>query len=198
MKYEYIASINNGNDFYKFQTKGEVCFLGRSNVGKSTLINAVTKQKIAFVSKTPGKTVSINIYKSGSYTIADTPGYGFAKNSSMAQSWGKLMQDYLESRENLKMAYILIDMRRGIMDVDIDAIILLDQSSVRYAIVYTKVDKLSQSEIERTMETDKMMLQTLRLGYLVDENSFILTSGSKKFGIRELTGNINKVLKFEK
>ena len=200
MKFEYVASVNDFLAFAKFRTSGEVCFLGRSNAGKSTLINAVTSQQLAFVSKMPGKTISINLYKSGNFTLSDTPGYGFAtgKSVGMDQDWTALMSQYAAQRENLKMAYILIDCRRGIMEIDIDAMLLIEESSLNYTIVYTKLDKITAKEEEIVRHNDKMILGTFKLDKIyIPENGFIATSSAKRIGIKTLLSSITGVLKYQ-
>ena len=197
MHIEYIASINTKNGINKFPTKAEVCFFGRSNVGKSSLLNAATGQKVAFISKKPGKTVSLNFYKyNNKFTIVDTPGYGFAgKSSDMSDDWTDLVSTYLDERENLKMCYLLIDSRRGLMEIDIDMMLFIEEFSVPYTLVYTKIDKLTQVEEASLLENEKLKLGTIKLENLyIPENGFMLTSSEKRTNVSKLAGHINKTL----
>ena len=129
----------------------EVAFAGRSNVGKSSLINALTGRKtLARVSQTPGRTRQINFFRLGDrLLLVDLPGYGFAQASkALTAHWQRLIFDYLRGRPNLKRVIILIDARRGVMDVDREAMAVLDKSAVSYVVVLTKIDKLSPEERE--------------------------------------------------
>lgn len=127
----------------------EIAFVGRSNAGKSSLINALTgRSALARVSHTPGRTRQINFFQLGDrLTLVDLPGYSYAKVSkALAAQWQRLIFDYLRGRPNLKRVILLIDARRGIMDVDNEAMTLLDQAAVSYLVVLTKADKLSPAE----------------------------------------------------
>lgn len=130
----------------------EIAFAGRSNVGKSSLINALTGRKaLARVSQTPGATKQINFFRlAEACLLVDLPGYGYAKASrSLSREWQTLIFDYLRGRANLRRALLLIDARRGIMPPDRDAMGLLDNAAVSYAAVLTKIDELSDEELER-------------------------------------------------
>jgi GTP-binding protein len=127
----------------------EVAFVGRSNAGKSSLINALTgRGSLARVSQSPGRTRQINFFRLGDVlTLVDLPGYSYAQVSkAMTAEWQRLIFDYLRGRPNLKRVILLIDARRGIMDVDNEAMTLLDKAAVSYLVVLTKVDKLSPAE----------------------------------------------------
>ncbi len=127
----------------------EVAFVGRSNAGKSSLINALTgRNALARVSHTPGRTRQINFFRLGDVLmLVDLPGYGYAKASkALAAQWQRLIFDYLRGRPNLKRVILLVDSRRGIMDVDREAMTLLDKSAVSYLVVLTKIDQLSPAE----------------------------------------------------
>jgi GTP-binding protein len=129
----------------------EVAFAGRSNVGKSSLINALTGRKaLARVSQSPGRTRQINFFRLGDrLMLVDLPGYGYAQASkALTAQWQKLIFDYLRGRPNLKRVILLIDARRGVMDVDREAMTLLDKSAVSYVVAMTKIDKLSPAERE--------------------------------------------------
>src|ERR1700749_3204423 len=131
------------------QTLPEIAFVGRSNAGKSSLLNALTGRKaLARVSNTPGRTRQINFFNLGNkIVIADLPGYGYAKASkSLADEWQNLIFEYLRGRQNLSRVAVLIDVRRGVMDTDEQAMTLLDQAAVSYAVVLTKLDQLKPAE----------------------------------------------------
>jgi len=130
----------------------EVAFLGRSNVGKSSLINALLGQKgLAFTSNTPGRTQTINFYRiDGAYYFVDLPGYGYARvPPGFAAEWKKLIEEYLENRETLKLSCLILDSRRGWMDKDLDLKQWLEYHGRPYVVIATKTDKLNQSEQER-------------------------------------------------
>lgn len=129
-------------------TLPEFCFCGRSNVGKSSLINKVLGRKsIARVSSKPGKTVTINFYKVDNIRLVDLPGYGYAKvNDAEKQRWSELMEGYFKSNRNIKMVFSLIDMRHPATDFDIAMLDFMQQMDIPYHIVLTKSDKLNKSE----------------------------------------------------
>ena len=127
----------------------EVAFVGRSNAGKSSLVNALTGRKtLARVSHTPGRTRQINFFDlGGRIVLADLPGYGYARASkSLADEWQALIFAYLRGRAALKRVILLIDSRRGAMDIDQQAMKLLDQAAVSYVPVLTKIDQLRSPE----------------------------------------------------
>ena len=132
------------------QSLPEIAFVGRSNAGKSSLINALTNRKtLARVSHTPGRTREINFFKLGDKLMfADLPGYGYAKASkAMAAEWQKLIFAYLRGRASLRRVLLLIDARRGVLDIDRDVMRLLDEAAVSFALVLTKSDKLTAGEL---------------------------------------------------
>jgi GTP-binding protein len=135
----------------------EFAFAGRSNVGKSSLINALTSRKaLARVSDTPGRTRELNFFQSsGKVRLVDLPGYGYAKaGRAKAEEWTKLAQAYLAGRRNLARVFVLIDARHGLKDSDGGTFDLLDQAAVSYAVVLTKTDQLKAAELEgRVAET---------------------------------------------
>jgi GTP-binding protein len=140
----------------------EVAFVGRSNVGKSSLVNALTGRKtLARVSNTPGRTREINFFRlGGRLMLADLPGYGYARVSRTdSERWTELIFAYLRGRPNLRRAVLLIDSRRGPMPQDIEVMDLLDRSAVSYQLVLTKMDQLRPAELaevaERTSEESR-------------------------------------------
>jgi GTP-binding protein len=127
----------------------EIAFVGRSNAGKSSLVNALTGRKsLARVSQTPGATRQINFFNlADRLMLVDLPGYGFAKRSKTeAQAWQEMIFSYLRRRARLRRIALLIDARRGVMDSDKEVMALLDQTAVSYGLVLTKVDELNPGE----------------------------------------------------
>ena len=139
-------------------TVPEIAFAGRSNVGKSSLINAVTnRNKLARASNTPGRTQELNYFDVGRdplvFRLVDMPGYGFAEApKDMVKRWRFLINDYLRGRQVLKRALVLIDSRHGLKDVDRDVMKMLDDAAVSYHLVLTKADKVKPTELARTIE----------------------------------------------
>ena len=135
----------------------EICFSGRSNVGKSSLINKVLGRKsIARVSSKPGKTVTANFYRVGDIRLVDLPGYGYAKVPfSEKTRWSELMETYFGSGRNIKMAFQLIDMRHPATEFDISMLDFLSQTHIPYTVVLTKADKLNKAETEARLSLIK-------------------------------------------
>jgi GTP-binding protein len=128
----------------------EVCFAGRSNVGKSTLITALTgRRTLARASNTPGRTQEINFFSLGpAHYLVDLPGYGFAKApKAVVERWQELLRSYLAGRPTLRRAFVLVDSRHGIMAADTEIMQLLDRSAVTFQVVLTKADKLGPGEL---------------------------------------------------
>lgn len=132
----------------------EIAFAGRSNVGKSSLINAVMGRKIAHVSHTPGRTQQLNFFDVGDlFWLVDMPGYGYAKVSkSLKKNWNLVLRDYLKGRPNLRTVFLLIDSRHGLKDTDLEMMKMLDQAAVAYRIILTKADEPKPAELQATME----------------------------------------------
>jgi GTP-binding protein len=138
-------------------TVPEIAFAGRSNVGKSSLINAVTnRSKLARASNTPGRTQELNYFEVGRplvFRLVDMPGYGFAEApKDMVKRWRFLINDFLRGRQVLKRALVLVDARHGLKDVDRDVMKMLDEAAVSYHLVLTKADKVKPSDLARTIE----------------------------------------------
>lgn len=136
------------------QSLPELAFVGRSNVGKSSLVNALTGRKtLARVSQTPGRTRELNFFNLGKKLIlVDLPGYGYAKASKeLAAEWQRLIFAYLSGRASLKRVLLLIDARRGVMDNDLAVMELLDGAAVSYGLVLTKADELKPDEAEAAL-----------------------------------------------
>jgi GTP-binding protein len=134
----------------------EIAFAGRSNVGKSSLLNALTNRKgLARTSNTPGRTQELNIFDVGEplqMRLVDMPGYGFAEApKDLVRKWRHLINDYLRGRAVLKRALVLVDSRHGLKDVDRDVMDMLDAAAVSYHLVLTKADKVKRTELEKTL-----------------------------------------------
>ncbi|SIS82758.1 GTP-binding protein [Roseivivax lentus] len=165
--------------------RAEVCFAGRSNVGKSSLINALTGRKgLARASNTPGRTQEINFFTLGeSHYIVDLPGYGYANAPlPVVEKWQRLLKQYLSGRANLRRAFVLIDARHGIKSVDEDILSRLDQSAVTFQAVLTKADKIKPSERDKVLDQVRTKLATHPAAY----PEIVLTSAEKGDGITEL------------
>ncbi|GAA0582605.1 ribosome biogenesis GTP-binding protein YihA/YsxC [Rhizomicrobium electricum] len=146
----------------------EIAFAGRSNVGKSSLINALTGRKaLARVSQTPGRTREINFFDLGSrLMLVDLPGYGYAKASKeLAAEWQTMIFAYLRGRASLKRVVLLIDARRGVMAVDEAVMELLDKSAVSYAIALTKSDSLKPAELAEVHDAVEAKAKTHTAAY---------------------------------
>ena len=153
LKTELVISAGRPEQFPETRLP-EIAFLGRSNVGKSSLINALTGQKrLAFTSNTPGRTQTINFYRiDDSCHFVDLPGYGYARvPPAYLLEWKKLIDEYLKKRETLKLCCLILDARRGWMEPDKDLKRWLEHHGRPYLVVATKTDKLNQSELERGM-----------------------------------------------
>ncbi|MBV9064109.1 MAG: YihA family ribosome biogenesis GTP-binding protein [Alphaproteobacteria bacterium] len=141
----------------------EIAFVGRSNVGKSSLINAlVNRRKLARVSRTPGRTRQINLFRlRDSLMIADLPGYGFAKISKAEmEAWNRLISAYLATRKSLRRVLLLLDARRGVMEADRQVMSLLDQAAIAYQALLTKADAVTKSELENVLHTGVLEIQS--------------------------------------
>lgn len=163
----------------------EVCFAGRSNVGKSSLINALTGRKnLARASNTPGRTQEINYFALGeSRYLVDLPGYGFAEAPvAVVAKWQALLKQFLAGRQTLRRAFVLIDARHGVKAVDEEILKLLDRSAVTFQAVLTKVDKINRTERAAVIEQVKGALVKHPAAY----PEIVVTSSEKGEGIETL------------
>lgn len=176
----------------------EVAFAGRSNVGKSSLINALTGQKgLARTSNTPGRTQELNYFVPDGYSgeegdlppmaLVDMPGYGYAQApKEQVDAWTKLVFDYLRGRRTLKRVYVLIDSRHGVKKNDEDVLSLLDKAAVSYQLVLTKTDKIKEAGVPRLIAETMEKIRKRPAAYPV----VLSTSSEKGKGLDELRAAI--------
>ena len=174
-------------EFLPEPTVPEIAFAGRSNVGKSSLINAlVNRNNLARASNTPGRTQELNFFDVGdpaAFRIVDMPGYGYAKAPiKTVQQWRYLINDYLRGRVVLKRVFVLIDSRHGIKEVDHDIMSMLDSAAISYRIVLTKTDKIKASDLA-AVEADSMAKLRKHVAAYPDLS---VTSAEKRGGIEDL------------
>lgn len=163
----------------------EVCFAGRSNVGKSSLINALTGRKgLARASNTPGRTQEINFFTAGDdHYLVDLPGYGFANAPvAVVQKWQALLKQYLSGRTNLRRAFVLVDHRHGVKAVDEEIMTLLDKSAVTFQCVLTKADKVKAVDREKVLVQVRKALSKHPAAF----PEIIVTSSEKGDGMETL------------
>ena len=174
----------------------EIAFAGRSNVGKSSLINALTRRNaLARTSHTPGRTQQLNFFRQVGHderlTIVDMPGYGYAAvGKEKVAAWTRLIHDYLRGRANLMRVYVLIDARHGIKDVDGDVLETLDKAAASYQVILTKGDALKKSEQEAVIEATVAKIKRRPAAF----PEVLLTSSEKGLGIPEFRAAIARVL----
>ena len=189
---EYLIS---SPDFTKAPKpdKPEFAFIGRSNVGKSSLINMLAdNHKLAKTSSSPGKTQMINHFIiNGDWYLVDLPGYGFAKVSQTARNrWEQMIENYLRKRENLVNVFVLIDARHPPQKIDIDFINRLGKWEVPFSIVFTKSDKETQKTVSQNV---KLFMDKLREGWQFLPEHFV-TSAAKKTGKEKLLSSIERAI----
>ncbi len=187
-KYPYFIKSALGPETYPVHKGVELAFLGASNSGKSTLVNALLGKDLCKTSSKPGHTSLLNFFgvKNGLYFV-DLPGYGFAKKSEKDQrKWQRAIELYLVKRENLALCYVLFDLKRGFLNNDFDLLKWLKYNGVPYAMVATKVDKLNQKEEALALRAAK------QIGF---QGGFFKTSSVKKKGLKELWSHIDGFLK---
>ncbi|HEY8962847.1 MAG TPA: ribosome biogenesis GTP-binding protein YihA/YsxC [Alphaproteobacteria bacterium] len=171
----------------------EVAFAGRSNVGKSSLINALTGRKnMVRTSNTPGQTRALNFFNIGDhFTLVDMPGYGFAKASKVDQKkWQGMMKAYLRGRVNLRLACVLVDSRHGLKDSDHEMLKLLSDAAVPTRLVLTKSDEISASDKEKAVAALTEAVKKIACAHPVP----VITSSKKEDGISDLRAAIVETL----
>lgn len=179
---QFLKSANKLSDFPKGYK--EVVFVGRSNAGKSSLINVLYKKGIAFTGKNPGKTKMINFFNNeDNYLVVDVPGYGYAnrsKNESI--EFGNMMEDYF-SRDSIALCILISDVRIGLTKDDLDMLGYLEEKKINYQIVANKIDKLSNNQLTNNMNK------------LYSDHNVYYISCQKRIGITELQERIENAVK---
>ncbi len=173
--------------------KPEIAFIGRSNVGKSSLINMICgRKKLAKTSSTPGKTQMINLFDvDDRWIIADLPGYGYAKVSKKTRGkWSKMITDYLLEREDLVTVFVLVDARVKPQESDLEKIVWLGQKQIPFGIIFTKVEKLKNTELGNNVDTYIAHLQE----HFDPLPNYFITSAKTKTGGQELLDYIEYIL----
>ena len=174
----------------------EVAFAGRSNVGKSSLLNSLTNRRtLARTSNTPGRTQELNIFEArdANLRIVDMPGYGFAQAPKpKVEAWTKLIHSYLTGRPNLRRVYVLVDGRHGVKANDLTVMNELDRDAVSYQVVLTKADKPSVPELESVIAASKAAIAKRPAAH----PDLIVTSSETKFGIDVLRAEIAAMVAF--
>ena len=163
----------------------EVCFAGRSNVGKSSLIKALTNRKtLARSSNTPGRTQEINYFALGiERYLVDLPGYGYAEAPlPVVEKWQRLLKNYLQGRQTLRRAFVLVDTRHGVKAVDQEILTMLDKAAVTFQVVLTKADKVSKADRDAVIAQVQCALAKHPAAY----NELVVTSSEKGDGIETL------------
>jgi GTP-binding protein len=174
-------------------TMPEICFIGRSNVGKSSLINSLTSHpRLAKTSGTPGKTRLLNFFiiNDGEWCLVDLPGYGYAKVSQeQRDKWDKTMMKYMVERKNLALIVMLVDSRHNPLEKDLDMVFWLAENQLTFILVLTKADKLSKSAQKQSQNKFKKALEEMNI-----ETEIVLTSASTKDGMDNLRNIVSDFL----
>lgn len=178
----FILGAAKKDQFY-INKHCNVAFIGRSNVGKSSLINSITNTRISKTSKNPGKTKEINFFEiDKNLVFADLPGYGFANTSKIERErWHNLIMDYLLLKKS-GILFLLLDIRRGITAVDFDFIQMLENLDMECQIIATKIDTVNKINIEKSLETIK--LEIIKYNFI--RNEILTISNSKNYGISKV------------
>ena len=184
----YVIGGTNNNHFPK-DDLNELLFVGRSNVGKSSFINALVNQKIARTSSNPGKTQVINFFLiNESFYLVDVPGYGYARVSKdKKQEFGKMIENYITNRTNLKAVFLLVDFKVGPTSDDLLMYDFLKYYNKKIYIIATKSDKVNMSN---KIKTKKMILEKLN----IDESDLLITSSEKKQGLDKVLEIIDNLI----
>ena len=184
---EFMLGVNNIEQLPSHHYV-EVAFAGASNVGKSSLMNAVLGQKIAIVSSTPGRTKQLNFFKVAQrFIMVDMPGYGYAKaNKQQIEHWQKTALEYLTNRANLKRVFLLLDPTKGLKDADLEMINIFNALAVSFEIVFTKSDRLSREDLSQMDDEIKTAAKKWPAFY----DKIIHTSSYKGYGVDDLQDEI--------
>ncbi|HON19626.1 MAG TPA: ribosome biogenesis GTP-binding protein YihA/YsxC [Salinivirgaceae bacterium] len=189
---EYTTS-GVSEEQYPKDKKPEIAFIGRSNVGKSSLINFLTgKKELAKTSQTPGKTQTLNFFLvNQQWYLVDMPGYGYAQQSQRKKNlWNVMIKNYILKRENLQNLFVLVDSRHAPLENDIQFINWLGEEGIPFALVFTKIDKLSASQLRKNLqEYTKRLLEDWET-----LPPIFTTSTVAKFGKEELLNYIERIL----
>ena len=191
---KFLGSFYSHEDIPYKEIEKECCFVGRSNVGKSSLLNAVTKtKKLAKTSKTPGRTQSINVFAiNNKINIIDLPGYGFAKVSKVIRgNLIILIEEYIQYRKNLDHVFLLIDAKVGIKNTDIDMMDYINNCSKNFSLVLTKIDKISSNQ----REFQKKSVLSIMKNYKKTFQNIYLSETKKNNGINEIQKTIYELVK---
>lgn len=187
---EFVRSALKSSDYPK-DGRPEFAFVGRSNVGKSSLLNALTGRRgLAKVSGTPGKTRTINFFDvDRRFYLVDLPGYGYAKVAkALKDEWNRVLRDYLREREPLRMAAVLLDARHAPSPYDVEMLALLEEAEVPTLLVATKFDKLRASERTRNLNTIRRTL------HLEEDAELIPFSAVTRQGVKDLLALLKEQL----
>lgn len=169
----------------------EIAFAGRSNVGKSSLLNALTgRRALARTSNTPGRTQELNFFNcKDRLMLVDMPGYGYAKVSKTERNaWGKMIRGYLRGRPHLRCAFVLVDARHGLKENDLEIMTMLDETAVAYRVILTKADKIKAAELTAVSEATREVLKKRAAAF----PGLVATSSEKGHGIDELRAIIEE------
>lgn len=191
----FVRGMAQSNDLPPVAGTIEVAFAGRSNVGKSSLINALTGQQgLARTSNTPGRTQELNLFRpevDAGLLLVDMPGYGYAEApKEKVDVWNALIRDYLRGRPNLRRVYVLIDARHGLKKNDEDVLTLLDKAAVSYQLVLTKADKLKPGGIDKVIADTAERIRKRPAAF----PDVLATSSEKGAGIDDLKAAISRLL----
>lgn len=190
---EFIIS-NSDHKLSPADGKPEFAFIGRSNVGKSSLINMLTNhKKLAKTSSTPGKTQLINHFEiNKEWYLVDLPGYGFAKASKVSRAkWEKFISEYLEQRATLMNTFVLIDSRLTPQQIDLEFMNWCGHKGIPFAMVFTKIDKLSSSALQKNLAVYKKEM----LKFWEELPPVFITSSESKFGQEKVLNYIDEIVK---
>ncbi|WP_029513804.1 ribosome biogenesis GTP-binding protein YihA/YsxC [Mycoplasmopsis primatum] len=188
--WKFVKSALEKNTWLDCQNNHQLCFWGRSNVGKSSLLNSLVNQKISYVSKQPGRTQFINYFQEDSRYIVDLPGYGFAKLSKeKIEKMNYWIELFLLNDHSPKTIFLLIDSRIGIGKIDIEKINFLKHTNWQIHLIYTKIDKLNQKEKSALIKKHNEFLKD---DVLTQNTQYFLVSSTKNIGIDDLISYINE------